>query len=68
VTGLERRLREAARLGFERAIVPAPRRGAPVPAVDGLEVVAAASLREAIAAALDERPAARGDALPAMLG
>ena len=68
VTGLERRLREAARLGFERAIVPAPRRGAPVPAVDGLEVVAVASLREAIAAALAERPTARGDALPAMLG
>jgi DNA repair protein RadA/Sms len=68
VTGLERRLREAARLGFERAIVPAPSRGAPVPVVDGLDVVAAASLRDAIAAALAERPGARGDALPAMLG
>jgi DNA repair protein RadA/Sms len=68
VGGLERRLREAARLGFERAIVPGPGRGAPTPAVDGLEIVAVGSIREAIAAALAERPGARGDAVPAMLG
>ena len=72
VGGLERRLREAARLGFERAIVPrqAPsgRHATSQPSVDGLEVVAVATLREAIAAVLAERPAPRGDALPAMLG
>jgi DNA repair protein RadA/Sms len=69
VGGLERRLREAARLGFTRAIVPAAsgRRQEP-PAVDGLEVVAVATVRDAIAAALAERPAPRGDALSAMLG
>jgi DNA repair protein RadA/Sms len=47
VAGLERRLREAARLGFERAIVPRPRSGTP-PAVPGLQIVAVGSLREAI--------------------
>jgi DNA repair protein RadA/Sms len=63
VTGLERRLREAARLGFVRAIVPRPPRGGSAPAVDGLEVVAVGTLREAIEAALD------ADArIPAMLG
>ncbi len=63
VTGLERRLREAARLGFVRAIVPRPPRGGSAPEVDGLEVVAVGTLREAIEAALD------ADArIPAMLG
>ncbi len=63
VTGLERRLREAARLGFARAIVPRPPRGGSAPEVDGLEVVAVGTLREAIEAALD------ADArIPAMLG
>ena len=38
--GLERRLREAARLGFTRAIVPRAGRGGLAPVVDGLEVVA----------------------------
>ena len=52
VAGLERRLREAARLGFVRAIVPRPGRGADLPSVAGMEVVAVASLREAIEAAL----------------
>ncbi|MFI5254373.1 MAG: DNA repair protein RadA [Candidatus Limnocylindrales bacterium] len=52
VGGLERRLREAARLGFGRAIVPAgPAKGRP-PSVDGLEVVAVGTLREALAAGL----------------
>jgi DNA repair protein RadA/Sms len=72
VVGLERRLREAARLGFERAIVPrlpatGDRATAP-PAVDGLDIVPVATLRDAIAAALSGRPAPRGDALSAMLG
>ncbi len=48
VSGLERRLREAARLGFVRAIVPRSARAGPGPAVDGLEVIAVASLREAL--------------------
>ncbi|HYL40503.1 MAG TPA: magnesium chelatase domain-containing protein, partial [Candidatus Binatus sp.] len=47
VTGLERRLREAARLGFERAIVAKPGRGG-LPTIDGLELVAPATLRDAI--------------------
>ena len=62
VAGLERRLREAARLGFERAIVPA--RGAPGPDTrearegrhDGIALVPVATLRDALAAAL--QPAA----------
>jgi DNA repair protein RadA/Sms len=69
VGGLDRRLREAARLGFARAIVPVTgRRGPVAPIVDGIEVVAVATVRDAIAAALADRPAPRGDALPAMLG
>ncbi len=63
VTGLERRLREAARLGFVRAVVPRPARGAPSPRVDGLEVIAVGTLREAIVEALETD--ARS---PAMLG
>ncbi len=67
VAGLERRLREAARLGFDRAIVPAGG-GSASPAVDGIEVVAVGSVRAAIEAALGDRPGARGEPLPAMLG
>jgi DNA repair protein RadA/Sms len=52
VVGLERRLREAARLGFGLAIVPKPGRGAEIPTIPGLEIVAVGSLREAIEAAL----------------
>jgi DNA repair protein RadA/Sms len=51
VAGLERRLREASRLGFRAAVVPRARRGE-VPDVAGMSVHAAASLREAIALAL----------------
>jgi DNA repair protein RadA/Sms len=51
VAGLERRLREAARLGFERAIVPRPARSA-LPTIDGLDVIAVATLGDAIAAAI----------------
>ncbi|HVA88134.1 MAG TPA: DNA repair protein RadA [Candidatus Saccharimonadales bacterium] len=52
VPGLERRLREAARLGYVRAIVPRPSRGATLPAIPGLEIVAVDSLAQAIGAAL----------------
>jgi DNA repair protein RadA/Sms len=51
VPGLERRLREATRLGFQRALVPVdptPRRGR---ATTGLDVIEVASLREALARA-----------------
>jgi DNA repair protein RadA/Sms len=55
VSGLERRLREAARLGFRRAIVPrSSRAGAAIPAIPDIDVVAVTTLREAIDAALDE--------------
>jgi DNA repair protein RadA/Sms len=62
VPGLERRLREAARLGYVRAIVPRPARDGRLPEVPGLEVVAVATLREALAAALSTvREAHAGD-------
>jgi DNA repair protein RadA/Sms len=74
VPGLDRRLREAARLGFAEAIVPRAGRGGGLE-VAGLEVVAANDLGDAIAHALGsggrsgpaggERVAAGG---PAMLG
>ena len=51
VPGLERRLREAARLGFVTAIVPKSRRG-DVPIVSGMTVVAVSNLRDAIGRAL----------------
>jgi DNA repair protein RadA/Sms len=54
VVGLERRLREAARLGFGRAIVPRPGRGPAIPEVSGMDVIAVGSLREAIEAALSD--------------
>ena len=68
VTGLERRLREAARLGFGRAIVPHHRGSGARTVVEGIEVFEVATVREAIDIALEGRPAPRGDALPAMLG
>ncbi len=52
VTGLERRLREAARLGFTSAIVPPPGRGADLPALPGMQVRQVATLRDAVEAAL----------------
>ncbi|HEX6869080.1 MAG TPA: DNA repair protein RadA, partial [Candidatus Limnocylindrales bacterium] len=67
VRGLERRLREAARLGYRRAIVPADDRE-PSTTVAGLEVVRAATLRDAVAAAVGTGGRVDGDALPAMLG
>ncbi len=68
VAGLERRLREAARLGFETAIVPPPGRGGRPTAVDGLRIVEVATLRAAIDAGLGDPAPTRGDALSAMLG
>ncbi|HEX7490157.1 MAG TPA: DNA repair protein RadA [Candidatus Limnocylindrales bacterium] len=47
VPGLERRLREAARLGFRTAIVPESRR-ADTPSVAGMNVVAVPNIRQAI--------------------
>ena len=58
VAGIERRLREAARLGFVRAIVPRPTRG-PSPNVPGLEVIEVGSLRDAIRAAIGDSDAPR---------
>ena len=68
VPGVERRLREAARLGFTRAIVPAARRAAPDGPVPGIAVESVSTLRAAVAAALSEPSGPRGDALSAMLG
>jgi DNA repair protein RadA/Sms len=52
VGGLERRLREAARLGFQRAVVPPPRGRSLDPSVAGISVITVRSLREAIQASL----------------
>jgi DNA repair protein RadA/Sms len=68
VVGLERRLREAARLGFRRAMVPRPTTGAVGVSVDGLEVVHAETLSEAIDRTLGDRTEGRGEPVPAMLG
>jgi DNA repair protein RadA/Sms len=68
VTGLERRLREAARLGFRTALVPRAGRGTPPIEVPGLRIVEVATLRDAIAVGLGDGPRSRGEAIPAMLG
>lgn len=52
VSGLERRLREAARLGFARAIVPRATRDTRLTDVPGLTVIGAATVAEAIVAAI----------------
>jgi DNA repair protein RadA/Sms len=59
VAHLERRLREAARLGFTRAVVPMHAPEGP----SGLDVVRVATLREAIEAITDQTGSisARGD-------
>lgn len=55
VSQLETRLREAAKLGFKMAVVPRRlRRGEPWP--EGIQVVEARSLKEAIQAALISQP------------
>ena len=58
VGGLDRRLREAARLGFTRAIVPRPH-GRDLPAIAGVDVVITGSLAQAIHAALGEPATSR---------
>ncbi len=50
VAGLDRRLREASRLGFERAIVPASGPGTSL--AEGIRTVPVGSLRDALRAAL----------------
>jgi DNA repair protein RadA/Sms len=70
VPGIDRRLREAERLGLRRAIVPAAGRSpAAAPAVrGGLQVQRASTLREAISLALDgvaEGGAVEGGSPPA---
>ena len=68
VPGLDRRLREAARLGFRTAIVPRPTRGTPPLEDPGMRIVEVATLREAIDAGLGDVERHRGEAVPAMLG
>ncbi|OGN88362.1 MAG: DNA repair protein RadA [Chloroflexi bacterium GWC2_73_18] len=60
IAGLERRLREAARLGYRRAIVPAGGRAA----AEGLEVAPVRTLREALDVALEPAPGGHGAAPP----
>jgi DNA repair protein RadA/Sms len=62
VGGLERRLREAARLGFTIALVPRPLAGQPVPVVAGIELRPVGSLADALLVALggSDRPARGG--------
>jgi DNA repair protein RadA/Sms len=76
VAGIERRLREAGRLGFVRAIVPRSGRG-PTMEVPGIEVIEAGSLRDAIRAAIggdaeggggSRRAGRAAEAVPPMLG
>jgi len=55
VGGLDRRLREAARLGFTRAVVPRAR-GRDALALPGVEVVEVGSLADAVRVALVETP------------
>jgi DNA repair protein RadA/Sms len=59
IPGVERRLREAARLGFTRAIVPAATRGG-APSVPGLAIHAVGTVRQAIEIALDDRAGPSG--------
>jgi DNA repair protein RadA/Sms len=63
VPGLERRLREAARLGFRTAIVPRSRRGE-APEVGGMTVIAVSNLREAIGHALGAAREAAAEVRP----
>jgi DNA repair protein RadA/Sms len=59
VSGLDRRLREAARLGFDRAIVPGGRSGAGS-SVPGISVVPVANLRDALDAAVGPAGGSKG--------
>ena len=62
VAGLERRLREAARLGFETRHRPASVAGRRPVGVDGMRIVEVATLRDALEAALAGEPERHGDA------
>jgi DNA repair protein RadA/Sms len=53
VRRLDGRLREAARLGFRRAIVPAPPSGTSLPSASGIAIDPVATLRDALRAALE---------------
>jgi DNA repair protein RadA/Sms len=66
VAGIDRRLREAARLGFDTAIVPAGR-PASAPEVPGMRLVPVANLRDALEATLGagRNAGGRADAAPA---
>jgi DNA repair protein RadA/Sms len=55
VGGLDRRLREAARLGFTRAVVPRAR-GREAATAPGIEIVEVGSLADAVRVALAEAP------------
>jgi DNA repair protein RadA/Sms len=68
VVGLERRLREAGRLGFTRAIVPRPASGVSLAPIAGLDVTLVSTLREAIEVALADHPTSHSEPVPAMLG
>jgi DNA repair protein RadA/Sms len=68
VVGLERRLREAARLGFRSAVVPRPSTTATSVRIDGLDVTYAETLAGAIEATLELRTESRGEVVPSMLG
>jgi DNA repair protein RadA/Sms len=69
VVGLERRLREAARMGFVRAVVPRPVGGVTLAPIEGLNVLTAETLADAITLALSDRIVSpHGEAVPAMLG
>ena len=58
VVGLDRRLREAARLGFRRAVVPRPAVASEAARIDGLDVVYAETLAEAVEASVTNAPGA----------
>jgi DNA repair protein RadA/Sms len=62
VGGLDRRLREVARLGFRRAIVPRGLRSERGLDVAGLEVIVVGTLRDAVERALADDGAERGEA------
>jgi DNA repair protein RadA/Sms len=59
VGGLDRRLREAARLGFTRALLPRPR-GRDVAPSAGMELVVVGTLADAVRAALAPQPVPAG--------
>jgi DNA repair protein RadA/Sms len=61
VSQLQRRLHEAAKLGFRRCIVPATHRKLPNPP-SGIDIIPARSLSDAMASALGKRASASGRA------